>query len=125
MIGNEKHTWRNKCKDRFGNNPSVGYQQPYRPMSATTHNSLQHGMNQFNNVFEIPAKCRRTSIDNMVIDVPAQQDQQATLPPRNAWGQPSIPPDNHATIDDSSAISSCESLTVRTLLPMFLYSLHK
>ena len=44
-------------------------------MSATTQNSLQRGINQFNNVFEVPAKRRCTDIDNMVIDVPAQQDQ--------------------------------------------------
>ena len=81
-------------------------------MSVTTYNSLQQGINQFNTVFEIPAKRRRTGINNMVIDVPAQQDQRPPLPPRNAWEQPPTPPDNHATIDDSSAISSRESLTV-------------
>ena len=81
-------------------------------MSVTTHNSLQRGINQFNNVFEIPAKRRRTGINNMVIDVPTQQDQRAPLPPRNAWEQPPIPPGNHVPIDDSSAISSRESLTV-------------
>ena len=83
-------------------------------MSATTQNSLQHGINQFNTVFEVPAKRCRTGINNMVIDVPAQQDQQAPIPPRNAWEQQPIPPGNQP-IDDSSAISSRESLTVRTL----------
>ena len=114
-IGDEKHTWRNKCNTRFGNNPSVGYQRPYRPMSVPTHNSLQRGITRFNTVFEIPAKRRRTDINNMVIDVPDQQDQQPPLPPRNTWEQPPPPPDNNAPIDDSSAISSHESLTVRTL----------
>lgn len=112
MIGDKKHTCRNKCKDKFGYNPSVGYQQPYCPMSNTTHNSLQRGITHFNNVFEIPAKRCHTGIDNMVIDVPAQPNNRPPLPPRNAWEQPPIPPVHNASIDDSSAISSSESLTV-------------
>ena len=40
MIGDKKHTWRKKCRDKFGNNPNVGYQRHYRSTSNTTHNSV-------------------------------------------------------------------------------------
>lgn len=57
----------------------------------------------------------------MVIDVPTQTNKQLPPPPQNDWEQPFIPPVNNAPFDDSSAISSRESLTVRTLCSKVSY----
>ena len=93
----------------------MGYCQPYHLTSNITHNYIEHGINNFNSIFDVPAKKRHIGLNNMVIDVPHPPHNPPRPPPQNSWVQPALPPLDNALIDDTSVISSRETHIVRTL----------